>query len=174
MPRRTVTSRSAPPGRAPRDPTNQVSYFGTQTAGAASLIAECIAYGSASTASSNGSTSSTVGSASVTSILHQFADGADEAGNGTGTVGGVCRNITTLRGLEPIATPEEIEAAARQYVRKVSGVQKTSEATAAAFERAVAIVTVATHELLDTLPARKVPPKTEPPLRRIARVRAAD
>ena len=34
----------------------------------------------------------------------------------------MCRNITTLRGLEPVATPEEIEAAARQYVRKVSGV----------------------------------------------------
>jgi hypothetical protein len=85
----------------------------------------------------------------------------------------MCRNITTLRGLEPAATPEEVEAAARQYVRKVSGVQKPSDATNAAFERAVAIVTAATHELLDTLPARKVPPKTEPPLRRIARARAA-
>ena len=49
----------------------------------------------------------------------------------------MCRNITTLRGLEPAATPEEIEAAARQYVRKVSGVQSTSAATEAAFERAV-------------------------------------
>ena len=85
----------------------------------------------------------------------------------------MCRNITTLRGLQPIATHEEIEAAARQYVRKVSGVQKPSEATGEAFERAVAAVTVATHELLDALPPRKVPPKTEPPLRRIARVRAA-
>ncbi|MEM8705453.1 MAG: DUF2277 family protein, partial [Actinomycetota bacterium] len=37
----------------------------------------------------------------------------------------MCRNITTLRGLEPGATPAEIEAAARQYCRKVSGVQKT-------------------------------------------------
>jgi hypothetical protein len=37
----------------------------------------------------------------------------------------MCRNITTLRGLEPEATPEEIEAAARQFVRKISGVQKT-------------------------------------------------
>ncbi len=43
----------------------------------------------------------------------------------------MCRNITTLRGLEPAATPEEIEAAARQYVRKVSGVQSTSAATGA-------------------------------------------
>jgi hypothetical protein len=41
----------------------------------------------------------------------------------------MCRNITTLRGLEPAATPEEIEAAARQYVRKVSGVQTLSPAT---------------------------------------------
>jgi hypothetical protein len=85
----------------------------------------------------------------------------------------VCRNITTLRGLEPIATPEEVEAAARQYVRKVSGVQKPSEATGEAFERAVAAVTAATRELLDTLPPRKVPPKTEPPLRRIARIKIA-
>ena len=43
----------------------------------------------------------------------------------------MCRNITTLRGLEPAATPEEIEAASRQYVRKVSGVQSTSAATEA-------------------------------------------
>lgn len=84
----------------------------------------------------------------------------------------MCRNITTLRGLEPSATPDEIEAAARQYVRKVSGVQKTSDATAEPFERAVAIITDATRELLAELPPRKVPPKTEPPLRRIARDRA--
>ncbi|MDJ0769177.1 MAG: DUF2277 domain-containing protein [Ilumatobacter sp.] len=81
----------------------------------------------------------------------------------------MCRNITTLRGLEPSATPAEVEAAARQYVRKVSGVQKTSEATEAAFEAAVAAVTAATAELLSALPPRKVPPKTEPPLRRLAR-----
>ncbi len=85
----------------------------------------------------------------------------------------MCRNITTLRGLEPSATPDEIEAAARQYVRKVSGVQKTSEATEEAFERAVRQVTSATAELLAELPPRKVPPKTEPPMRRIARTRVA-
>jgi hypothetical protein len=85
----------------------------------------------------------------------------------------MCRNITTLRGLEPEATGEEIEAAARQYVRKVSGVQATSSATEAAFEAAVAKVTAATHELLDVLPPRKAPPKSEPPLRRIAAGRAA-
>ena len=81
----------------------------------------------------------------------------------------MCRNITTLRGLEPVATAEEIEAAARQYVRKVSGVQSTSAATEAAFERAVLIVTEATHQLLDALPPRRQPPKTVPPLRRISR-----
>lgn len=81
----------------------------------------------------------------------------------------MCRNITTLRGLEPVATTEEIEAAARQYCRKVSGVQKTSDATEAAFERAVAVIAAATEELIGELPPRKVPPKTEPPLRRIAR-----
>lgn len=81
----------------------------------------------------------------------------------------MCRNITTLRGLEPTATGEEIEAAARQYVRKITGVQKTSAATEDAFERAVAIITEASAHVLQELPPRKVPPKTEPPLRRIAR-----
>lgn len=85
----------------------------------------------------------------------------------------MCRNITTLRGLEPSATIEEIEAGARQYVRKITGVQKTSAATEEAFERAVAIIAKATKEVLAELPPRKVPPKTEPPLRRIARARAS-
>ena len=80
----------------------------------------------------------------------------------------MCRNITTLRGLEPGATDEEIEAAARQYVRKVTGVQKTSDATEKAFEQAVRSIARATAKVLDELPPRKVPPKTEPPLRRIA------
>jgi hypothetical protein len=79
----------------------------------------------------------------------------------------MCRNITTLRGLEPAATAEEIEAAARQYVRKVSGVQSVSPVSAVAFERAVERITAATTELLETLPARRQPPKTVPPLRRI-------
>jgi hypothetical protein len=81
----------------------------------------------------------------------------------------MCRNITTLRGLEPPATDQEIEAGARQYVRKISGVQTTSPATEEAFERAVAAVTQATTELLRTLPPRKVPPKYDPPLRRLAK-----
>jgi hypothetical protein len=80
----------------------------------------------------------------------------------------MCRNITTLRGLEPEATAEEIEAAARQYVRKVSGVQKPTAATEAAFEAAILKVTAATTELLAGLPPRRQPPPTLPPLRRIA------
>jgi len=79
----------------------------------------------------------------------------------------MCRNITTLRGLQPPATPEEIEAAARQYVRKVSGVQKVSRETETAFERAVLIVSDATAQLLGELPPRRRPPPTLPPLRRV-------
>ncbi len=80
----------------------------------------------------------------------------------------MCRNITTLRGLQPAATPEEIEAAARQFVRKVSGVQSTSPQTEQAFEQAVAQVTEATAGLLASLPPRRQPPPSLPPLRRIA------
>ena len=83
----------------------------------------------------------------------------------------MCRNITTLRGLQPIATAEEIEAAARQYVRKVSGVQSVSAATSDVFERAVATIAEATAALLADLPPRKQPPTTVPPLRRINAVR---
>lgn len=78
----------------------------------------------------------------------------------------VCRNITELRGLEPQATAEEIEAAARQYVRKVSGVTRPSAANADAFEAAVAEVAATTTRLLAALPPRKQPPRTVPPLRR--------
>ena len=85
----------------------------------------------------------------------------------------MCRNITTQRGLQPVATPDEIEAAARQYVRKVSGVQSTSPQTEEAFERAVTRVTEATAELLVGLPPRRQPPPTLPPLRRIAAKKAA-
>jgi hypothetical protein len=79
----------------------------------------------------------------------------------------MCRNITTLRGLEPGATAEEIEAAARQYVRKISGVQSTSPRTEEAFERAVVRVAAATTDLLAELPPRQQPPATLPPLRRL-------
>jgi hypothetical protein len=80
----------------------------------------------------------------------------------------MCRNITTLRGLEPEATMEEIEAAARQYVRKISGVAATSARTEAAFEHTVRVVADATAQLLSELPPRQQPPPTLPPLRRIA------
>jgi hypothetical protein len=78
----------------------------------------------------------------------------------------MCRNITELRGLQPAATDEEIEAAARQYVRKVSGVTRPSAANADAFEAAVVEVAATTTRLLAGLPPRKQPPKTVPPLRR--------
>jgi hypothetical protein len=78
----------------------------------------------------------------------------------------MCRNITELRGLQPAATAEEVAAAARQYVRKVSGITHPSVANAEAFEAAVAEVTNATTRLLGALPPRRQPPKTVPPLRR--------
>jgi hypothetical protein len=83
----------------------------------------------------------------------------------------MCRNITELRGLEPPATGEEIAAAARQYVRKVSGITHPSPANAEAFEEAVAEVAATTARLLDALPARRQPPKTSPPLRRLTTAR---
>jgi hypothetical protein len=83
----------------------------------------------------------------------------------------MCRNITTLRGLEPVATPEEITAAARQYVRKVSGVQNTSARTAEAVEEAIRIIADATTVLLAELPPRQQPPPTVPPLRRLSKPR---
>ncbi|OBG34429.1 DUF2277 family protein [Mycobacterium sp. E3198] len=78
----------------------------------------------------------------------------------------MCRNITELRGLQPAATPEEIAAAARQYVRKVSGITHPSAANAEAFEAAIAEVTATTTRLLAALPPRRRPPRTVPPLRR--------
>jgi hypothetical protein len=80
----------------------------------------------------------------------------------------MCRNITTLHGLEPHARPEEVEAAARQFVRKVSGVSKPSQANEEAVERAVATIAAATAALLADLPPRRRPPATLPPLRRLA------
>ncbi len=79
----------------------------------------------------------------------------------------MCRNITILRGLEPPATETEIRAAAEQYVRKVSGVGKPSAATAAAYAAAIDAVAAATTTLLSDLPARRQPPTTQPPLRRL-------
>jgi hypothetical protein len=63
----------------------------------------------------------------------------------------MCRNIRTLYNFEPQSTDDEIHAAALQYVRKVSGMQKPSQANAAAFERAVEEVAQATERLLASL-----------------------
>jgi hypothetical protein len=78
----------------------------------------------------------------------------------------MCRNITELRGLEPPATRDEIEAAARQYIRKVSGIPRPGLAVADALEAAAMEVAAVTEQLLFGLPPRKQPPKTLPPLRR--------
>ena len=78
----------------------------------------------------------------------------------------MCRNITELRGLQPPATAEEISAAARQYVRKVSGLTKVPAAVEQAFEEAVREVAETTTRLLASLPDRRQPPPTVPPLRR--------
>jgi hypothetical protein len=78
----------------------------------------------------------------------------------------MCRNITELRGLEPPATREEIEAAARQFVRKVSGVAKPKGDVAAAMEDAALRIAHITEHLLADLPVRRQPPKSDPPLRR--------
>jgi hypothetical protein len=83
----------------------------------------------------------------------------------------MCRNITTLRGLEPPATAEEVDAAVRQFVRKVSGVQTPSARTDTAFEEAVTSIVDATTRLLVELPPRSAPPPTLPPLRRISGAR---
>lgn len=78
----------------------------------------------------------------------------------------MCRNITELRGLEPSATREEIEAAARQYVRKVSGITRPNAASSAAVDEAALEIADVTERLLASLPGRRQPPKTVPPLRR--------
>jgi hypothetical protein len=66
----------------------------------------------------------------------------------------MCRNIRVLYNFQPPTTAEEMRAAALQYVRKVSGLQKPSVIDADAFERAVDEVTAATQRVLDSLQAR--------------------
>jgi hypothetical protein len=70
----------------------------------------------------------------------------------------MCRNIHTLYNFEPPATGEEVHDAALQYVRKISGFTKPSQANEAAFERAVEAVTTASVRLLDEL-VTTAPPK---------------
>ncbi|MBK7897539.1 MAG: DUF2277 domain-containing protein [Candidatus Promineifilaceae bacterium] len=63
----------------------------------------------------------------------------------------MCRSIKQLRNVETPATAEEIEAAARQFVRKVSGYRRPSRTNEAAFEQAISEISAATEKLLNTL-----------------------
>jgi hypothetical protein len=71
---------------------------------------------------------------------------------------GMCRNIHTLYNFEPPATEDEVRGAAVQYVRKVSGFTKPSQANEQAFEQAVDEIATATARLLDAL-VTTAPPK---------------
>ena len=70
----------------------------------------------------------------------------------------MCRNIRPLHNFEPPATPDEVTAAALQFVRKVAGTTKPSAANQAAFDRAVAEIAHVTRHLLDDL-VTTAPPK---------------
>ena len=83
----------------------------------------------------------------------------------------MCRNIHTLYNFEPAATDEEVRGAALQYVRKVSGYAKPSQANEAAFERAVDEVAHATRHLLDAL-VTAAPPRDREVEAERARARA--
>jgi hypothetical protein len=84
----------------------------------------------------------------------------------------MCRNIRQLHNFEPPATKDEIHDAALQYVRKISGSNKPSQANAEAFERAVQAVAAATRELLDEL-VTNAPPKDREVEAEKARARGA-
>jgi len=70
----------------------------------------------------------------------------------------MCRNIRTLHNFYPPATDEEIQASALQYVRKISGSTKPSQANAEAFDEAIEAVADVTRQLLDRL-VTTAPPK---------------
>jgi hypothetical protein len=73
----------------------------------------------------------------------------------------MCRNIRTLYNFEPPATDEEVRSAALQYVRKISGFTKPSQANAEAFERAVDAVAAVSAQLLDELVTNATPKDRE-------------
>jgi hypothetical protein len=73
----------------------------------------------------------------------------------------MCRNIHTLFNFEPPATEEEVHDAALQYVRKISGFTKPSQANEEAFARAVDEVTAATARLIDSLVTTAAPKDRE-------------
>jgi hypothetical protein len=85
----------------------------------------------------------------------------------------MCRNIRTLYNFEPPATDEEVRSAALQYVRKISGFTKPSQANAEAFERAVDAVAAVSAELLDEL-VTNAPPKDRETEAAKKRARAAE
>ena len=85
----------------------------------------------------------------------------------------MCRNIRTLHNFDPPATEEEIHASSLQYVRKISGSTKPSQANEEAFERAVAEVAAATTRLLDSL-VTNAPPKDREVEAAKRRARAAE
>jgi hypothetical protein len=85
----------------------------------------------------------------------------------------MCRNIRTLHNFQPPATDEEVDAAALQYVRKVSGYSKPSQANAEAFARAVDEVAAATRRLLGEL-VTNAPPRDREHEAAKARARAAE
>jgi hypothetical protein len=70
----------------------------------------------------------------------------------------MCRNIRTLHNFDPPATQEEVHDAALQYVRKISGSTKPSQANVEAFDRAVEEIAAATRALLGSL-VTSAPPK---------------
>lgn len=82
----------------------------------------------------------------------------------------MCRNIRPLFNFAPPATPEEIRAASLQFVRKVSGSTKPSEANREAFDRAVEEIAAVTARLLDEL-STSAPPRTREEERRKAKAR---
>jgi hypothetical protein len=84
----------------------------------------------------------------------------------------MCRNIRPLFNYDPPATAEDARDAALQYVRKISGYNKPSQANEIAFQRAVAAVTEATERLLDELVTTAPPRNRERELERI-RLRVA-
>jgi hypothetical protein len=84
----------------------------------------------------------------------------------------MCRNIHTLHNFEPPATNEEIRDASLQYVRKISGSSKPSQANEEAFARAVEEVAAATKRLLEHL-VTSAPPKDREVEAERARARAA-
>jgi hypothetical protein len=73
----------------------------------------------------------------------------------------MCRNIHTLYNFDPPATREEVDAAALQYVRKISGFAKPSQANAEAFDRAVATIADASEQLLAELVTTATPKNRE-------------